>query len=68
MAFSRTITFAACLGGTAVSLSFARADEPASVESDESAPISELIITAQKRASTVQQTPISISAVGADEL
>src|ERR1700744_2413541 len=67
MGFSKRITMAACLGGTALSLSFARADETAAAAS-EGAPLSELIITAQKRSSTVQQTPISISAVGADEL
>ncbi len=49
MVFSKTITLAALLGSSALSLSFARADEPASVDSDKSAPISELIITAQKR-------------------
>src|SRR5579859_7130089 len=65
MGFTRTITMAACLGSTALSLSFASA---ARADSDEAAPLSELIITAQKRSSTVQQTPISISAVGADEL
>src|SRR5579859_143354 len=67
MGFSKTITVAALLGGTALSLSFARADEPAAPV-EVTAPLSELIITAQKRSSTVQQTPISISAVGADEL
>ncbi len=61
MAFSRTITMAALLGGTALSLSLAQAQE-------ETPGRSELIITAQKRSSTVQQTPISISAVGAEEL
>ena len=67
MGFSKTITMAAYLGSTALSLSFARADETATAVT-EAAPLSELIITAQKRSSTVQQTPISISAIGADEL
>ena len=46
MGFSKTITMAACMGSTALSLSFARADE-APDASSEAAPLSELIITAQ---------------------
>ena len=61
MGFSRATTIAALLSGSALSLSLAQAQE-------ESPGLSELIITAQKRSSTVQQTPISISAVGAEEL
>ena len=58
---------AALLGGTALSFAIGAAAQTAS-DPAPAGGISELIITAQKRASTVQETPISISAVGADEL
>src|SRR5579859_1889192 len=59
------------LGGTALSVAtsaWAQTESEADAAPSAPAGISELIITAQKRASTVQATPISIAAVGADEL
>ena len=61
------ITLAALSYGTAMSFSLNAYAESAPVADDSSAP-TEVIITAQKRASTVQETPISISAVSGDEL
>lgn len=47
----------------------ASAEAAADAGSDKSSPtLTEVVVTAQKRASTVQSTPISISAVGAAEL
>jgi iron complex outermembrane recepter protein len=44
----------------------ARSDSP--VLADNPSPIDEIVVTAQKRVSTVQTTPISISAVSGDDL
>ena len=45
-----------------------RAHSDASAVAENSTPIDEIVVTAQKRVSTVQTTPISISAVSGDDL
>ena len=62
------LTTAALLNGTAIIL--APGAQAQAVQLADSSPMrtEEVIVTAQKRASTVQKTPMSISAVSGDEL
>jgi iron complex outermembrane recepter protein len=67
MQSSKNITMAALLGGTAISFALtAHAESVASAGT--SGPTEEIVVTAQKRASTIQETPISVSAVTSQEL
>jgi iron complex outermembrane recepter protein len=61
------VVLTASFGCAAISNAIqARAETPSAAEDSDS--IAEVVITSQKRTSTVQQTPISISAVSGDEL
>jgi outer membrane receptor protein involved in Fe transport len=66
MTSSVKITVAALLGGTAIGFALEAHAQTAPVANSSTA-ISEVVVTAQKRTSTVQNTPVSITAVtGAD--
>ena len=60
-------TLGALLCSTAMSFAVNAYAEPAPVD-DNSNTLDEVIVTAQKRISTVQTTPISITAVSGDDL
>src|SRR5882672_10460713 len=62
-----SIIMSALSCGTALSFSLSAHAQSAPVADDSSSP-AEVVITAQKRSSTVQETPISISAVSGDDL
>ncbi len=65
LSVSQTVT--ALLGSTAISFAMqAHAQLVADAESPNS--LSEVVVTAEKRTSTVQDTPLSITAIGGDEL
>jgi iron complex outermembrane recepter protein len=61
------ITLGALLCSTAMSFAPNAYAEP-TPDTDNSSPLAEIVVTAQKRVSTVQTTPISITAVSGDDL
>ena len=61
------LTIAVAVGGAALS-GAPEAQAQTAVASDTTQPIAEIVVTAQKRASTVEVTPISITAVTGDDL
>jgi len=69
MTSTKRFAIAALLGSTAISVALkAYADDEAAPAARNSGAVSEMIITAQKRASTVQDTPISVTALSGDDL
>jgi iron complex outermembrane recepter protein len=52
----------------AMGMAHAQSDSSISQQSDTSSALAEVVITAEKRASTVQDTPISIAAISAEDL
>ena len=64
----QNITLAALLGGTAIGFALHAQAQTTSVAAAASPSTEEIVVTAQKRASTVQETPISVTAVTGEDL
>lgn len=67
--FRRTKTSRALAGGVALAAMMQCAAQAQQADTDASAPgLGEIIVTAQKRAENVQDTPIAITAIGSDRI
>jgi iron complex outermembrane receptor protein len=64
---SMKVSLAVLVSSTAISLAM-EAHAQLVADADPSGKLDDIVVTAQKRASTVQETPISISAVSGDDL
>jgi outer membrane receptor protein involved in Fe transport len=64
----KRVLIASLLGTTALSLTTQAQAQTAAVADSSASPLSEIVVTAQKRASTVQATPMSIVAVSGVDL
>lgn len=64
----KNLVRAVFFGSTAISVALGAHAQTAQIEGDSGATTEEIVVTAQKRASTVQKTPISITAVSGEEL